>query len=78
LVNFFPLFRQELLGIVQLPMPEFFWKNHRGGDNGTGERAAPGFVDTRNRGDTEGAEFAFMPEATAAIHQGENTETLKN
>jgi hypothetical protein len=68
-VNLFALFRQELLGIVQLPMPEFFGKNDRCGDHGTGERAAPGFVDAGDRGDTEGAEFAFMPEATAAIHR---------
>jgi hypothetical protein len=77
-VNLFPLFRQELLGIVQPPVPEFFGKNDGGGDNGAGKRAAAGFIDARDRGDTEGAEFAFMPEATAAIHREENTETLKN
>ena len=77
-IDLLAFFRQELLRIVQLSMAKFFGKNDGGGDNGAGERAAPGFIDARDRRDAEGAEFAFMPEATAAIHRRQNTETLKN
>ena len=78
LVNLFALFRQELLGIVQPPVPEFFRENDCGGYDGPGECAPARFVDAGNRRDTEGAEFAFMPEATTTIHRRQNTETLKN
>jgi hypothetical protein len=67
-VNFFALFGQELLRIVQTPVAEFFGKNDCGGDHRAGQSAAAGFVDAGDRGDTEGAEFAFMPEATTTVH----------
>jgi hypothetical protein len=68
-VDLFAFLRQELLGIVQPPMAEFFRENDCGCDYRTGERAATGFIDARDRGDTEGAEFAFMPKATATVHR---------
>ena len=49
-------------------MPEFFRKNDGSRDDGAGERAAPRFIDAGDRGDTEGADFAFMPETTATVH----------
>src|SRR5688572_14069599 len=70
LVNLLALLRQKLLGIVQPPMLEFLWQNNRGGYDRTGQGAAAGFIDPGDRGDTESAKFAFMPEATAAIHGG--------
>ena len=50
-VNFLALFRQELLGIVELPVFEFFRENNGGGYDWARERAAPGFVDTSDGGD---------------------------
>lgn len=67
-VNFFPLFRQELLRIVQPTVAEFFRKDYGGGYNRPGQGAAARFIDAGDRGDPEGAEFAFMPEATASVH----------
>ena len=67
-VNFLPLFRQELLGIVQFPVAKFFRKNDGSGYDRPGESAAACFIDAGDRGDTEGADFAFMPETTATVH----------
>jgi hypothetical protein len=68
LINLLAFLRQELFGIVQLPVAKFFRKYNGGGYNWSGERAAAGFVDTGDGGDTERAEFAFMPETTATVH----------
>ena len=68
LVNLFALFRQELLGVVQPSVAEFFRENDCRGYNGAGKSAAARFIDAGDRGDTEGAEFAFMPEATTSVH----------
>lgn len=68
LVNLLALFRQELLRIVQPPVFEFLRENDRRGYDRTGQGAAARFIDAGDRGDTEGAEFAFMPEATASVH----------
>lgn len=78
LVNLLALLRQELFGIIQPPVLEFFWQDNRGRYHRAGQGAAAGFVDASYRRDTERAEFAFMPEATATIHRWENTKTLKN
>jgi hypothetical protein len=67
-VNLLAFFREELLRVVQPPVAKFLRKNHRGRHNRTGEGATARFVDAGNRRDTEGAKFAFMPEATTAIH----------
>jgi hypothetical protein len=78
LVNFLAFLGEELFGIVQLPMTELLRKDDGCSYDWTGQGAAPGFIDARDRGDTERAKFAFMPEATTAIHHRQNTETLKN
>ena len=65
-VNFFATFRLELLGIVQPFVAEFFRKNDRGGDDGTGERAATGLIDPGNSGEADGAQSAFMAKPAAA------------
>ena len=69
-VNFFALLGQQLLGIVQLPVPEFLRKNNRGRYHRPRERAAPRFVDAGDSGNTERAQFAFMPKTTAPVHGG--------
>lgn len=68
-VNLLAFLREELFGIIQPPVPEFFRKNDGGSYDRPRESASPGFVDAGDRRDTEGAEFAFMPEAAAAIHR---------
>ena len=62
----------ELFGIVQLaqcrgqavaqPGP---WKDHGRGGNGTGQRAAPGFVDAGDALDTARDQVAFIAQAVA-------------
>jgi hypothetical protein len=69
-VNLVAFLRQKLFRIVQLPVPEFLRKNYRGCDNRSSECATPRFVDARDSGDTERAQFAFMPESTASVHGG--------
>jgi len=68
MVNLFTTLRKKLFGIVQTPMPEFFWKNNRSGYDRSGEGAATRFVDSGDDRDTERTQFAFMPEATTTIH----------
>ena len=68
LVNLLAFLRQKLLGIVELSVPEFFRQNDSGGYDRPGQGAAARFVDAGDRGDTEGAESAFMPEATTSVH----------
>jgi hypothetical protein len=67
-VNLLATFRQQLLGIVQPAMLEFFRQNNGCRDDGTGQRAAPCFIHAGDGGDAEGAQFAFIPETTASIH----------
>lgn len=43
-----PPVRREYLGVVQAGNHDIPGKNHRGGDDRTGQRSASGFVDTRN------------------------------
>ena len=50
-------------------MPKSLRQNDRGGDDRTGQRAAPRLIDASDAGDADGAQFAFMPETTAAIHR---------
>jgi len=69
-INFFAFLRQQLLRIVQLFMPEFFRKNNRCRYDGPSQCAAPRFIDAGNRGNSKGAQFAFMPESAAPIHGG--------
>ena len=77
-VNLFALFRQQLFRIIQLLVPEFFRKNNRRRYDRPGQCTAARFVDPRDGGNSERAQFAFMPESAAPIHPGENTEKLKN
>src|SRR5688572_5023189 len=70
LVNLLALLRQKLLGIVQPPMLEFLWQNNRGCYHRASEGTPARFINSGDRGDTESAKFAFMPETTAAIHEG--------
>ena len=67
-VNFFALLRQKLLRVVQLSVPEFLRENNRRRYDWSGQRATPRFVDARDRGDAESAEFSFMPESAATVH----------
>ena len=69
-IDFFPLLRQQLFRVVQLPVPELFRKNNRGRHDRPRERAAARFVDPGDGGDTEGAQFPFMTKSTAPIHGG--------
>ncbi len=55
LVNFFATFRQQLLGIVQPPVLEFFRQDYSRRDDRSGQRAAPRFINAGDRGDTESA-----------------------
>jgi hypothetical protein len=69
-VNFFAFLRQQLLRIIQLPVPEFFRKDDGRRHDGTRERAATGLINACDRGNSERAQFAFVPESAAAIHPG--------
>jgi hypothetical protein len=77
-VNVFALFRQKLLRVVQLWVPEFLRKNDGRRYDRAGECASPRFIDTRDRGDAEGAEPSLMPESAPPIHRQENTKTAEN
>ena len=68
-INFFTQFRCKLFGIVQAPVPEFFRKNHCGGDNRTSQSTATSLVDAGDARDTSGAQLPFMTESTAPIHR---------
>jgi hypothetical protein len=50
-------------------VPEFLRKNYDGRHDWTGERATAGFIDPRDGGNTERAQFAFMPESAATVHR---------
>jgi len=67
-INLLPFLRQQLFGIVQLPVPEFFGKDNRRRYDGTCESAPSGLINTGDRRDTERAELALMPETTSPIH----------
>ena len=67
-VNLFALLRQKLLRIVQLPMLEFFRKNNRRRYDRSGERPASRFIDARDGGNAERAQFAFVPKSAASVH----------
>lgn len=54
-INFFAKFGRELFGVVQFPVTKFLGKNHGRGHDRSGERAAPGFIDSGNANDTDGA-----------------------
>ena len=49
-------------------MAKFFGEDDRRRYDRAGERATARFVDAGDRRDTEGAQSAFMPEATATVH----------
>jgi hypothetical protein len=68
-IDFFALLRQKLFRIVQLPVPEFFRENNRGGYDRPRERATSRFVDPCDGRNTERPQFAFMPEAATPIHR---------
>jgi len=68
-IDLFPTFREELLGVVQPAMTEFFGKDDRGGHDRTGERAAASFIDAGDRRDTKCAQSAFMAKTTATVHE---------
>jgi len=68
-INLLAFLRQELLRIVQLLVPEFFRKNYSRGYDRPGQCTAPRFVDARDRGNAQRAQFAFMPESAATIHR---------
>ena len=68
-INLFALFRQQLLRVVQPPVPEFFRKNNRRCYDRSGERAAACFIDAGDRGNPERAQFAFMAKSTTTIHR---------
>ena len=67
-VNLLPLFREELFGIVQLPMPEFLRKDDRRGYDRSREGSTSRLIDPRDAGDAERPKFAFMPETTSPVH----------
>ena len=45
-IDFLAQFRRELFGIVQTPVPKLFGENCRSGNDRSGQRAAPGFVNS--------------------------------
>jgi hypothetical protein len=49
-------------------MAEFFRKDDGSRYHRAGQGTPPGFIDAGDRGDTDGAEFSFMPETTATVH----------
>ena len=50
-------------------MPEFFGKNHSGGDNWTGQSAATSLIDAGDASDADGTQFFFIAKSAAPIHQ---------
>ena len=68
-INFFTQFRCKLFGIVQAPVPEFFWKNHCSGHNRTSQSTATSLVDAGDARDTSGAEFFLVAKSAAPIHR---------
>ena len=67
-VNRLPLFREELFGIVQLPVPEFLRQDDRRGYDRSRESSTSSLVDPGDAGNAERPKFAFMPKAAATIH----------
>ena len=67
-VNRLPFFREELFGIVQLPVPEFLRKDDRGGNDRSGEGSTSSLVDPGDAGNAERPKFAFMSKTAATIH----------
>ena len=55
IVNLFPELRIELLGIVQLSMPEFRRQNNRRSDDWPRQRATSCFIDSGDSNDSSGA-----------------------
>ncbi len=49
-------------------MPEFFRKNHGGGDNWAGESAATSLIDPGDASDTDGAQFFLVTKSAAPVH----------
>ena len=67
-VNLLPLFREELFGIVQLPVPEFLRKNDRRRYDRSREGPASRLIDPGDAGNAERPKFAFMPKTAATVH----------
>ncbi|MEY2527253.1 MAG: hypothetical protein QOE73_2024 [Verrucomicrobiota bacterium] len=67
-INFFAQFRHKLFGIIQFSMAEFLRQNYGCGHNGSGQRAAPGFINPRDANDTDSAQFLFVAKSTPPIH----------
>ena len=65
-INFLAQVGEELFGILQTFVPEFFGENNGGCDDGSGERAAPGFIDPGDARQAQGAELAFMTKTTTS------------
>ena len=68
LVNLFAQFRRKLFRIVEFAMPKSFRQNDCGGDDWTGQGAAPRLIDPCDTGDTNRAQFFFVTESAAPIH----------
>ena len=66
-VDFFAALRQELLGIVEPFVPEFFRKDNGGGDYRAGQRASAGFINADEAGKADRAQSTFVAK-TAAAH----------
>lgn len=66
-INLVAALRRELLGIVQLWVPEFFGQNNRGCDYWPGQGAATCFINAGNSNDSGGAQFLFIPKSAATV-----------
>jgi hypothetical protein len=67
-IDFLAQFGQELFGIIQAAMTEFFGKNYRGGHHWTGQGAATGFVNPGNARNPGGPQFLFVTKSAAPVH----------
>ena len=67
-INFFAEFGRELLRIFQFPMPEFFRQNNSSSYDGSGQRAAAGFINSGNPADADSAQFFFVPKTAPPVH----------
>ena len=54
-------------------MSKLFRKDHRRSNHRPGQCAAAGFIDARDAGDTNGAQFFFVTESAAPVHFAELT-----
>ena len=68
-IDFLTQLGQQLFRVLQFPVPEFLWQNHRRRHHWPSQRAAARFINSRDANDTKGAQSFFLTKTAAPVHR---------